>query len=63
MLLYLILQLRVTTGKYITMEARQMIRQRYYLRKKANKTGTNILRQGFQQIRNKVTLHYQKIES
>ena len=40
---------------YITMEVRQMIRQRDYLRKKANKTGSPILRQAFQQIRNKVT--------
>ena len=35
---------------YITMEVRQMIRQRDYLRKKANKTGSNIPRQAFQQI-------------
>ena len=40
---------------YIIMEVRQMIRQRDYLRKKANKTGSNILRQAFQQVRNKVT--------
>ena len=40
---------------YITMEIRQMIRHRDYLRKKANKTGSQILRQAFQQIRNKVT--------
>ena len=40
---------------YITMEVRQMIRQRDYLRKKANKTGSPILRQAFQQIRKKVT--------
>ena len=40
---------------YITMEVRQMIRQRDYLRKNANKTGSPILRQAFQQFRNKVT--------
>ena len=40
---------------YITMEVRQMIRQRDYLRKKGNKTGSNILQQAFSQIRNKVT--------
>ena len=37
------------------MEVRQMIRQRDYLRIKANKTGSSILRQVFQQIRNKMT--------
>ena len=48
---------------YITMEVRQMIRQRDYLRKKANKTGSNILRQAFQQIRNKVTYTIRKLRA
>ena len=49
------MKIKGNNSPYITMEARQMIRQRDYLRKKANKTGSPILRQAFQQIRNKVT--------
>ena len=37
-----------------------MIRQRYYLRKMANKTGSPYLRQAFQQIRNKITYSIRK---
>ena len=37
------------------MEIRQMIQQRDYLRKMANKTGSPPLQQAYQQIRNKVT--------
>ena len=48
---------------YITVEVRQMIRQRDYLRKKANKTGSDILRQAFQQIRNKVTHTIRKLRA
>ena len=48
---------------YITVEVRQMIRQRDYLRKKANKTGSDILRQAFQQIRNKVTYTIRKLRA
>ena len=48
---------------YITMEVRQMIRQRDYLRKKANKTGSNILQQAFQQIRNKMTYTVRKLRT
>ena len=48
---------------YITMELRQMIRQRDYLRKKANKTGSNILLQAFQPIRNKVTYIIRKLRA
>ena len=40
---------------YITTDIRRMIRQRDYLRGKANKTGSEIFRQAFQQIRNKVS--------
>ena len=40
-----------------------MIRQRDYLRKKANKTGSNILRQAFQQIKNKVTYTIRKLRA
>ena len=48
---------------YITKEVRQMIRQRDYLGKKANKTGSNILRQAFQQIRNKMTCTIRKLKA
>ena len=40
---------------YITAEVRQLARQRDFLRKKANKTGSKYLKQAFQQIKNKVT--------
>ena len=39
---------------YVTSEIKSLIRQRDYLRAKANKTGSNILRQAFVQIKNKV---------
>ena len=43
---------------YITSELKNMIRQRDYLRAKANKTGSCILRQAYNQMRTKV---YQKL--
>ena len=48
---------------YITTDIRMMIRQRDYLRGKANKTGRDILRQAFHQIRNKVTYAIRKARS
>ena len=39
---------------YINSEARLLIRQRDYLRGKANKTGSEYLRQAYQQIRSRV---------
>ena len=51
-----------TSLPYITMEIRQMIRQRDYLRKMADKTGSPYLRQAFQQIRNRVTYSIRKQE-
>ena len=39
---------------FVTSEIKSLIRQRDYLRAKANKTGSNILRQAFVQIKNKV---------
>ena len=39
---------------FVTSEIKLLIRQRDYLRAKANKTGSNILRQAFVQIKNKV---------
>ena len=40
---------------YVTSELKSMIRKRYYLRAKANKTGFCILRQAFNQIKTKVS--------
>ena len=48
---------------YITMDVRQMIRQRDYLKKVANKTGSPILRHAFQQIRNKVQYRIRKLRA
>ena len=39
---------------FVTSEIKSLVRQRDYLRAKANKTGSNILRQAFVQIKNKV---------
>ena len=39
---------------FVTSEIKSLIRQRDYLRAKANKTGSNILRQALVQIKNKV---------
>ena len=48
---------------YIATDIRMMIRQRDYLRGKANKTGSDILRQAFHQIRIKVTYAIRKSRS
>ena len=40
---------------YIAAEVRQLARQRDFLRKKANKTGSKYLKQAFQQMKNRVT--------
>ena len=45
------------------MDVRQMIRQRDYLKKMANITGSPILRQAFQQIRNKVQYRIRKLRA
>ena len=45
----------------INAQANQIIRQRDYLRAKANKTGSIILRQGYNHIRNKVNSTLRKI--
>ena len=39
---------------YITSDNKKLIRQRDYLRDKANRTGSAVLRQAFQQIKHKV---------
>ena len=43
--------------------AGQLIRQRDFLQKKANKTGSNYLRQAFQQLTYKVTYMLRKLRS
>ena len=48
---------------YITSEIRQLARQRDFLRKKANKTGSRYLRQAFQQIKHKVTYKIRQARS
>ena len=40
---------------YVTSELKSMIRQRDYLRAKANKTGSCIIRQAYNQIKTKVS--------
>ena len=47
---------------YVTAEVRQFARQRDYLRKKANKTGSKYSRQAFQQIKHKITYKVRKTE-
>ena len=47
-------QIRGDTLPYITSDIRKLIRQRDYLRGKANKTGSHILRQAFNHMKMKV---------
>ena len=49
--------------RYITAEVRQLARQRDYLRKKANNTGSKYLRQAFQQMKYKITYKVRKLRS
>ena len=48
---------------YITAEVRQLARQRDFLRKKANKTGSKYLKQAFQQIKNRATYKLRSLRS
>ena len=48
---------------YVTAEVKSMMRQRHYLRGKANKTGSKYLRQAFQQVRNKVDYTLRNLKS
>ena len=48
---------------YVTTEVRRLIRQRDFLRKKANKTGSNYLRQASQRLTHKVTYMQKKLRS
>ena len=48
------IQIRGDTLPYITSDTRKLIRQRDYLRGKANKTGSHILREAFNHMKMKV---------
>ena len=48
---------------YVTAGVKSMMRQRDYLRGKANKTGSKYLRQAFQQVRNKVDYILRNLKS
>ena len=48
------LRIKGNSLPYITAEAKAMIKQRDYLRPKANKTGSKFLRQAFQQVKKRV---------
>ena len=48
------LKIRGKIAPYVTNEIRKMIRQRDFLKAKANKTGSKYLWQAYQQMRNKV---------
>ena len=48
---------------YVTAEVKSLMRQRDYLKGKANKTGSKYLRQAYQQLRNKVDYTLRKLKS
>ena len=48
------MQVKSSKIPYVTPELKAMIRQRDYLRAKANKTGSNVLRDAYGQVRAKV---------
>ena len=54
----LITYMQVNDNKipYVTSELKAVIRQRDYLRAKANKTGSSVVRQAYSQVRAKVTI-------
>ena len=54
------LKIRGKTAPYMTSEIRKMIRQRDFLKAKANKTGSKYLWQAYQQLRNKVGCRLRK---
>ena len=54
------LKIRGKTAPYVTSKIRKMIRQRDFLKAKANKTGFKYLRQTYQQMRNKVGCRLRK---
>ena len=56
-------RIRGSNLPYITADVRRLARQRDFLRKKANKTGSKYLRQAFQQIKHRVTYTLRKLRS
>ena len=48
---------------YVTAEVKSLMRQRDYLKGKANKTGSKYLRQSYQKLRNKVDCTLRKLKS
>ena len=54
------LKIRVKTAPYVTSEIRKMMKQRDFLKAKANKTGSKYLWQAYQQMRNKVSCRLRK---
>ena len=57
------IRMRGNNLPYVTAEVKSMMRQRDYLRGKANKTGSKYLRQAFQQVRNKVDYTLRNLKS
>ena len=55
------LRVRGNNLPYVTTEVKSLMRQRDYLRGKANKTGSKYLRQAYQQLRNKVDYTLRKL--
>ena len=54
------LKVRGKTASYVTSEIRRTIRQRDFLKAKANKSGSKYLWQAYQQMRNKVGCRLRK---
>ena len=57
------IQVKSNNLPYVTAEVKSMMRQRDYLRGKANQTGSKYLRQAFQHLRNKVDNTMGKLKS
>ena len=57
------IRIRGSNLPYITADVRRLARQRNFLRKKANKTGSKYLLQAFQQIKHRVTYTVRKLRS
>ena len=57
------IRIRGSNLPYITADVRLLARQRDFLRKKANTTGSNYLQQAFQQIKHRVTYTVRKLRS
>ena len=57
------IRVRGNTLPYVTAQVKSLMRQKDYLRGKANKTGSKYLRQPYQQLRNKVDYTLRKLKS